>query len=84
MKIQIGDIEREYVVVRTTAPDSYDGFGTITVYRTRDRRFVIVDTRHLDWQLNRYGSGNHMGEVESKIADNFIAEKLYQRLCNSG
>ncbi len=53
----------------TTAPESYDGFGTKTVTRFKARRNgleyvanfreVEVNVESLDWQRGRYGSGNY-------------------------
>jgi hypothetical protein len=47
----------------TSAPESYDGFGTRTVriagYDKRDRPIRLVETpdEHAEWQRNRYYSG---------------------------
>jgi hypothetical protein len=51
----------------TTAPESYDGFGTRTVeplsYRSRanGQRYRVVTVRAdaADWQAARYASGHH-------------------------
>ena len=49
----------------TTAPDSYDGFGTTSAKtdfkdnRERHYRCVKIKDDALEWQLNRYGSGLH-------------------------
>jgi hypothetical protein len=58
-----GDVLRCY----TTAPDVYDGFGTVTVVVGAGEtskgtlvRAVLVLKQHWDWQTGRYASGLHM------------------------
>src|SRR5579872_4998389 len=49
-----------FEVYETTAPEDYDGFGTITLRPAkapRGPRIVGVLPEHREWQLNRYGSG---------------------------
>lgn len=50
----------------TTAPESYDGFGTRTVellplqsHKGEQFRAVYIEPDNLDWQKGRNGSGNH-------------------------
>ena len=59
----------------TTAPESYDGFGTVTVKAEigRDRkgnpvRLVAVpkEARFGDWQILRYRSGLHLACSEAE------------------
>jgi hypothetical protein len=51
------------VLIYTTAPVDYDGFGTTTIgvfgldRRGREIRGVKAVPRHADWQRQRYGSG---------------------------
>ncbi len=70
----------ETAVIRyTTAPESYDGFGTRTlavmgkVYENTIRR-VEIKLQHLDWQECRYASGLHYSNTEDE----------YQRLVKCG
>lgn len=64
------DVTRDYIFARTQCPESYDGFGTITLAQhtivpeqglNRGRetleRWVAIRREHEDWQLMRYGSG---------------------------
>jgi hypothetical protein len=53
-----------YVIRYTTAPKSYDGFGTIdcgVIARDgeKDVRWVKIQEEHLAWQESRYASGMH-------------------------
>jgi hypothetical protein len=55
----------EFIAV-TTAPESYDGFGTKTIahlpYKTKlgkQYRKVCIQQQHYEWQSARYGSGIH-------------------------
>jgi len=49
----------------TTAPDTYDGFGTATVFilgtdrRGTSWRLVAICPEHWVWQTQRYRSGLH-------------------------
>jgi hypothetical protein len=48
----------------TTAPEAYDGFGTITVrvvgtFAGKPLRCVAIQPAHLEWQTCRYNSGLH-------------------------
>jgi hypothetical protein len=55
-----------HVLLYTTAPGEYDGFGTQTLDADTGRdnrgmvvRLVSVKPEHLDWQQQRYASGLH-------------------------
>ena len=66
----------------TTAPEAYDGFGTVTLARTayqdaagnRYRRVAMVP-EHTAWQIARYRSGMFAAltpaDLEEWIADGF-------------
>lgn len=51
------------IVMITTAPKNYDGFGTITLEtfeKTEQHighRMVAIQPEHIEWQTCRYGSG---------------------------
>ena len=69
----------------TSAPESYDGFGTKTiqenVYRnvTKDQslRLVEIEESALQWQTMRYSSGNHFYCQENSIEEfDFLFEKI--------
>jgi len=52
------DITADYVFARTRAPESYDGFGTMTVVpQYAGYRVVAVLKQHALWQEQRYRSG---------------------------
>ena len=60
-------VEKRY----TTAPESYDGFGTKTVGvvgydRGYDVRLVEIRKDHLGWHEGRYASGGNPCLTESK------------------
>lgn len=57
IKVQLGDEPVNYVLGQTTAPQAYDGFGTISVLKTQDVRIVLVREEHFTWQNGRYNSG---------------------------
>ena len=68
----------------TTAPEAYDGFGTVTVgytgidSRGKTLREVETPTAHVTWQRARYGSGMHVGLDSHEWAEylryNFVHE----------
>jgi hypothetical protein len=55
--VKIGKIEITYLAYKTTATKNYDGFGTFSFYESMGERFILINAAHLDWQLNRNGSG---------------------------
>ncbi len=66
----------KYLRRYTTAPSSYDGFGT---FRTglkvldgigRALYEVKILEEHLDWQERRYGSGLHCSLEEEEVTNN--------------
>lgn len=64
----------DWRVAWTTAPADYDGWGTVTLDAeagTTDRgqviRKVLIDPRHWDWHMQRYGSGNYVGLSEAEL-----------------
>jgi hypothetical protein len=85
--IQIGGDRVVFVVAATTAPKSYDGFGTFTLAEigTEDnpQRLVLIREEHLQWQTTRYGSD---GATEAGWFDWFhpehidVAPVLWKRL----
>lgn len=64
----------------THAPESFDGFGTLTLeqcgfWNGRALRRVIVDGRHVTWQADRYGSGTYATwETDPRIEERRQAE----------
>lgn len=60
--------------IYTTAPESYDGFGTVTVREQvgtthgQAVRLVEVQDGYDGWQLARYGSGLHLAVSEEEWA----------------
>jgi hypothetical protein len=47
----------EYTFGYTNAPESYDGFGTLSLSAEGDERLVGIRNEHLNWQVGRYASG---------------------------
>lgn len=89
IKVTIGTFEREYVLVETDAPQRYDGFGTLEVYRGpaglesnkgKAVRFILVGVKHLEWQEGRNRSGLHTWLVPEEDLSHWVEEKLIERL----
>ncbi len=92
--VTIGGWGRCYVLVRTDAPSSYDGFGTLELYTTQGgtkegyppakepglERSVLVDVEHQEWQEGRYRSGLHSYELVEGDLTQWVQEKLYDKL----
>lgn len=62
----------------TTAPKSYDGFGTFTVeetnwYTKNDKQFrkVSIPKKTIEWQINRYASGGNVAFYTEKAFNEF-------------
>ncbi len=51
------DATGEYTFGYTNAPESYDGFGTMSLDVEGDERLVAIRKEHLNWQASRYASG---------------------------
>ena len=78
--IAVGEARRTYRLFETTAPDAYDGFGTVTYYRGDGSRFVLVDVRHAEWQAQRYASGMQAVLPSDLFPADGIAETLWALL----
>lgn len=67
------------ILLHTSAPDCYDGFGTTTLavvgrdlWRKNPVRLVAVRSEHYDWQTERYASGlypytDRLGRVTTEM-----------------
>lgn len=88
--IKLGDTEINYVLCLTSAPQSYDGFGTFAL-QDYDRhpmekdvrtphRVVLVREEHLQWQMDRNGSGMHRTEEIDWITQAQLRDLLYERM----
>lgn len=82
-KININGNERIYLIYVTSAPEEYDGFGTITVKKSPlgKKRYILIHEKHLDWQINRYLSGRHLAEeCDLDNIERFIAEHIWNKI----
>ncbi len=90
-KIQIGSIEREYVLRRTNAPENYDSFGTMTVYSPGEKnlkesgRIVLIQSQHLKYHEGRYGSGMHFCHDDEDMTNDpnilkWVEDKLFSAM----
>ena len=71
-----------YFVGQTTAPISYDGFGTVNVCETYGEegqrvRVVLIREDSFNWQNGRYNSGLYYITYFSK---EHIAQELWKRI----
>jgi hypothetical protein len=85
LKVTVGHISKTYIVKETNAPESYDGFGTITINDLSKTRIVLIEEDNFDWQSSRYYSGTYaLANIE---ADGYTtrdaANELYARLVQS-
>ncbi len=79
--VQLGEFHTDYVVKETTAPAAYDQFGTFELVKVKNTRIVLIEERHYQGQVGRYGSGLHaVADVERYVDNNDIRSRLYQRL----
>jgi len=85
VRLVIGDIAKQYIVVETTAEKGYDGFGTLEIYDSGNEqkpdRFVLIETENFAWQIQRYWSGNRAVEVhDDHSMTGFMIQKLWERV----
>ena len=81
-----GDDPDVFIIRQTNAPQSYDGFGTISLVDCGDPddkanyiRLVAIRPDHLEWQEGRYGSG--MNNVTDPIIDaRGLRETIFNKL----
>ena len=72
VSVRLVDVTGDYAVFATTAPDAYDGMGTVAIKHgftpadidewSRQRyqwRAILVPRRSVEWQTMRNSSGNH-------------------------
>ncbi len=71
--------ENGYLIRITTAPEAYDGFGTLTLemldtvtrYAGSERQYrkIAVRPEHAEWQQQRYSSGLYVCLTPEKFAE---------------
>jgi hypothetical protein len=80
IKISIGTIEFDYLLYVTSAPRDYDGFNTLTIHDDGKERHVLIQRRHVEYHLQRYGSGLHYGrpctDLNATQLEGMMAEKF--------
>ena len=81
ISVQIGSWRADFILVKTTAPKSYDTICDITIYE-ESLRYVLILKETLAWHQGRYGSGLYMCEVTDDIPEKMIQEKLVKALYN--
>lgn len=75
--IAIGSHSVTYLLFKTTAPQRYDGFGTMTVYDNgTGTRYVLIDAKHLEWQKGRNGSGLHVTDPCDSISQRDLENRF--------
>ena len=81
-RITLGSYSRDYCVIQTTAPRSYD-YDAIPLleYEASENttRFILIPTDRIDAQQARYLSGLHGSKIYP-IDEATIREKLADRL----
>lgn len=84
--IQLGDFKCQYRAYETTAPQDYDGFGTISIHNVPDGhlRWVLIRTEHETWQVLRYRSGMYsakrMDNDQLQETAPWITDHLHRRI----
>ena len=80
LHVEIGTWKADYVVVETTAPQSYDAASSITIYEDGRRRWVAIEAGQLDWYLGRYSSGLYARKVDETFPLPDLQTKLVEHL----
>lgn len=65
--------KKAWTTMYTTAPETYDGFGTHTLtmqgtWCGTAIRAIAVQTQHTEWQMQRNGSGMYCTWTASEFA----------------
>jgi hypothetical protein len=80
LALKIGRLERTYQLYETNAPENYDGFGTMGIYSGGENRFVLIDVKHLEWQVQRYRSGifkADKSDIPIEWAEQILIDKIF-------
>jgi hypothetical protein len=84
IQVHIGDSSVIYTLWKTTAPQNYDGFGTLTLYgqdvNGKGERWVLCQMQHAQWQTDRYRSGLYTAEPSDDLSRIDLTEMLYGTL----
>ena len=83
LRLKIGTIERVYILRKTNAPAEYDGFGTLTIYKSAENRYVLIEDKNFQWQESRYYSGNYRCEHELDIPLATLEDTLFSAMCSA-
>jgi hypothetical protein len=59
MTMTMGHLTNTHVLVKTSAPAVYDGFGTVVIHAMGHQRWVLMEPEHFTWQTQRDSSGLH-------------------------
>ena len=80
LQMKIGSITMNYVVMQTSAPTDYDGFGTFTIQNgmPENSRLIGIRKEHYAWQVARNNSGNHATWEPEGIEQRDIEEVLFK------
>lgn len=81
----------DFHVRKTRAPKEYDGFGTFTIYeydageqhKSESFRLVLIRAEHMNWQVGRYNSGNHVAELPDEWQYGEVIELMRKRMFSS-
>jgi len=80
IQVQVGNWQEEYHVYKTTAPEAYDGHGTLLLYASNgDERWLLIPADTVQWQIGRNTSGLYPTIPETLPAP-FLRSKLLDRL----
>lgn len=84
ISLTIGTFSRTFQLFSTRAPESYDGFGTMTVYASdeSDLRYVLIDTERIEWQRGRNGSGLYPTEPCALLTASDLQNRMWEALQN--
>jgi hypothetical protein len=78
--VTINDNTVEYHCYETSAPEDYDGFGTIHLCNIdASCRYVLIRGEYLDWQVMRYESGMATAKAIPDFESN-VEDELWLRL----
>ena len=81
LSVRIGDRALTYHLYETTAPSTYDGFGTRTLYGDDgETRYVLVVAEHREWQTMRYASGLYAARPSDAVTADDVGDRLWRAM----
>lgn len=78
--VAIGNIKKQYVLKGTNVPPEYDASGTVTIFKGRYYRLVLIEKQHEQWYQGKCAAGMFWFTKVENIPEDYVIEKLWKKL----